>query len=179
MGKREFERYLKQQSSTAELVIDWDTQKDEWLNQLAQFYKRVEDFLQKYVTSGDISLTYREKTIREDPIGSYPVKEMHIQIKNKEVVLDPIGTNIIGAKGRVDMKGSAGIVKFVLVPKGSTLPSVKITIAGQPVLKEIQTKEETDSIEWDWKIATPPPRIKYIEVNGDSFFDSLMEVIND
>ena len=63
-------------------------------------------------------MTYRGKTISEDPIGSYPVEEMHIQIKNKEVVLDPIGTNIIGAKGRVDMKGSAGIVKFVLVQIG-------------------------------------------------------------
>lgn len=177
MGKREFERYLKQQSSTAELVIDWDTQKDEWLNHLAQFYKRVEDFLQKYVTSGDISLKYQEKTINEDPIGSYPVKELHIRIKNKGVVLDPIGTNIIGAKGRVDMKGSAGIVKFVLVPKNSAAPGLKITMGGQPVLKEIETKEETRSIEW--KIATPPPRIKYIEVNGDSFFDSLMEVIDE
>lgn len=65
-----------------------------------------------------------------------------------------------------------------LVPKKSLAPGFKITIGGQTVTKEIDTKE-TETIEWDWKIATPPPRIKYIEVNEDSFFDLLMEVINE
>ena len=29
-----------------------------------------------------------------------------------------------------------------------------------------------------WKISTPPPKIKYLELNENSFFDALMEVIN-
>jgi hypothetical protein len=179
MGKREFEQYLKRQSSITEPPFDWDAQKEEWLILLAQFYKKVEKFLEKYVTSGDISFKYQDKIIDEDPIGSYAVSELHIWIKNKLVVLDPVGTNIIGAKGRVDMKGSAGIVKFVLVPRNSSAPTLRITIGNRPGPKKLKAKEGTESIDWDWKIATPPPRIKYIEVNGDSFFDSLMEVIDE
>ena len=117
-----------------------------------------------------------EKIINEELIGEYKTSSMKIRFKGNEVILDPIGTNLIGAKGRIDMKGSAGIVKFVLVNKQSSAPMIKVTIqiTGEPVEEEI----ENQKIEWDWKIATPPPRIKYIELDEESFFDSLMEVIN-
>lgn len=114
MGKREFEEYLERVST--EPQIDWNTKKDEWIKQLTQFYKRVEGFFEKYKPSGNISWKYQKKTINEDPIPPYLADEMHIMIKNREVVLDPIGTNLIGAKGRVDMKGNAGIAKFVSCP---------------------------------------------------------------
>ena len=92
MGKREFEEYLERVST--EPQIDWNTKKDEWIKQLTQFYKRVEGFFEKYKPSGNISWKYQKKTINEDPIPPYLADEMHIMIKNREVVLDPIGTKL-------------------------------------------------------------------------------------
>jgi hypothetical protein len=104
---------------------------------------------------------------------------MTVKLKGDEVIFEPIGTNLIGTKGHVDMKGSAGTVKFVLVNKQSSAPRIKLTIQVSGESEKEEAKESADhEIEWNWKIATPPPRIKYIELDEDSFFDSLMEAIN-
>ena len=179
MGKKEFERYLEERISIVEHPIDWNKRKDEWIRDLNKFLDGVRGFLKEYEDSKKIELYTQEKTITEDPIAPYSVDELHIRIKGKEVILEPIGTNIIGARGRVDMKCQDMVVIFVLVPKDMSKPGVKITIGEYPVTDKVRTREKTDLIDWVWKIATPPPRIKYIDVNGDSFFDVLMEVIDE
>jgi len=57
-------------------------------------------------------------------------------------------------------------------------PGLSVAIEPRDKQREVEQEKEADGIEWAWKIATPPPRIKYIEVNAESFFDALMEVIN-
>jgi hypothetical protein len=99
--------------------------------------------------------------------------------RDKDVVLDPVGTNLIGAKGRVDMIGDAGASQ--IRPgrqKAGRGPGVSVAIKTQDEQRQVEEEKEPDDVEWAWKIATPPPRIKYIEVNAESFFDALMEVIN-
>lgn len=178
MSKKDFEEYLKKQLTKADekSEIDWNKKRDEWLSYLDQFYEKIRVFLKDYTEPGALSIEPSEKIINEELIGEYKTTSMTIRFKGNEVILDPIGTNVIGAKGRVDMKGSAGTVRFVLVNKQSSGPMIKLTIqiAGEPVEKEIENQVN----EWNWKIATPPPRIKYIELDEESFFDSLMEVIN-
>jgi hypothetical protein len=181
MSKKDFQEYIKKSQARAGEgpEIDWGKKRDEWLDYLKQFYQQIQAFLKDYAESGDLSIEFHEKSINEELIGEYKADSMTVKLKGDEVVFDPIGTNLIGAKGRVDMKGSAGTVKFVLVNKHSSGPRFRLTIqvSGEPVKEE--EKESADhEIEWDWKIATPPPRIKYIELDEDSFFDSLMEAIN-
>lgn len=180
MGKREFDEYLKKRRADTEVVmqIDWSKKKDDWLQYLAHFYRQVEEFLREYRESGDVALNYRDKDIHEEFIGQYRATSLRIRIKDKDVVLDPVGTNLIGAKGRVDMIGDAGTVKFVLVDRRLSAPSVSVAIKAHDEQRETEEEKEADGIEWAWRIATPPPRIKYIEVNAESFFDALMEVIN-
>ena len=50
----------------------------------------------------------------------------------------------------------------------------KLIYSSEPEKKN----DENAPIEWEWKITTPPPRIKYIDINEESFFSALMEVIN-
>ena len=42
---------------------------------------------------------------------------------NAEIIFTPIGTLLIGAKGRIDMTSNAGTVKFVLVDKNLSGPT--------------------------------------------------------
>jgi hypothetical protein len=180
MGKREFDEYLKKRRADTEVVmqIGWSQKRDTWLQYLSDFYKQVEGFLSEYRESGDVAFNYGEKDISEEFIGQYLAKSLHIRIKDRNVILDPVGTNLIGAKGRVDMIGDAGTVKFVLADKRLGDPSVSVAIKTQAEQREVEEEKEADGVEWAWKIATPPPRIKYIEVNAESFLDALMEVIN-
>ena len=65
------------------------------------------------------------------------------------------------------MEGKAGKVKFLLTDKNSTKTKVQI-YQGKPA----------KNIKWAWKISTPPPAVQLLELNEESFFDALMEVIN-
>jgi hypothetical protein len=103
--------------------------------------------------------------LNEEYLGNYETKKRHLKIASQEVVFIPIGTRLFGSKGRIDMEGSAGKVKFLLTDKNSTIPSAKIQICEE-------------NVDWVWKIATPPPTIQLLELNEESFFDALMEVIN-
>lgn len=177
MGKKDFDEFLNKlgQEKDANKHIDWKAKRDEWIAYLDEFYKTVEEFLSEYLESGKINYEYSEKKIIEDYIGEYSVKVLQIKFGPHTIKLEPIGTNLIGAKGRVDLMGANGKVKFVLVDKSSSGPRIKMTVwvnGEKPPEKE----EEKKDIEWGWKIATPPPSIKYIDLQQDTFFDSLMEV---
>lgn len=178
MSKKHFDEFIdkKIKEKAEEKIIDWNSHRDEWLKYLSQFYNRVENFLDEYRRDGKLSFKYTDKEIFEEHIGSYSAKTLEIQLGSYQIKLDPIGTILVGAKGRVDLIGANGKIKFVLVNKHSSVPQMKfnVWIDGE---EHPQEDNEVQDIELEWKIATPPPRIKYINFEQDAFFDALMEVI--
>lgn len=178
MTNRSFDDFVNQQSKASDKnEIDWEAKLKDWKKYLSNFHEKVESFLKSYIKSGKLTLTKRRIRLSEEYIGSYEVDALDILLGDTKITLTPIGTNLIGAKGRVDMKGPRGIVKFILAPKDSSGPkiSVQIRIQGE----DAHTKEEVKPItDWEWKISTPPPRINYIELEEESFKTALMEVVN-
>lgn len=176
MGKKDLRAFInaKKQNAVDEEKIDWGKHKDEWLQSLNKIYGQIESWLNDLEDSDVISFGYKNKEINEEHIGIYNANNMIIKIASEQILLEPIGTLLIGAKGRIDMKGKNGIIKFVLVPKQSGGPSIKVDIAVGDKPKPEEKKEEP---EWVWKISTPPPAIKYIELDSDSFSDAVLEVI--
>ena len=100
---------------------------------------------------------------------------MALHIGASKIVFDPVGTNLIGAKGRVDMQSAKGTVKFVLVPEDAENIGWRTrTFEGpDPIPEPVEPVEN-----WTWKIATPPPRVRLLELCKDSFQDAVMEVVN-
>ena len=92
--------------------------------------------------------------------------------------MTPVGTFLIGAKGRVDVVGPAGRTRFVLVDSKASGPTLKVTvnIGGKPERPVVVS--QPGKINWVWKIATNPPTIQYIELTQESLFQALMEVAN-
>jgi hypothetical protein len=102
---------------------------------------------------------------------------MILKIGPQEITMTPVGTLLIGAKGRVDVVGPAGRARFVLVDREASGPKVKVTVSiGQSKARQVEpSPRET---EWAWKIATNPPTIQYIELTQDSLFQAILEVAN-
>ncbi len=178
MTNKEFDDFVARQTSKVKSPkVDWKKQRKEWLKHLSDFYQQVEEFLSDYVAKGQISINYGVKSIIEEGLGEYQVNTAIIKIGPSEIKLEPIGANVIGAKGRVDMNGSNGTVKFVLVDQEAAEPrtSVPIWIRGE---KPPPKLEKPKRIKWVWKISTHPPYIRYVELEPESFFDSVMEVAN-
>lgn len=178
MSKKEFNEFISKQTKVIsdEKSIDWDFEKDEWLQQLSKFYKKVEGFLEEYLKNKKVLLNYTEKEIFEEYIGSYSVKVLNIELGNHKIKFEPIGTNLIGAKGRVDLIGANGQIKFILVDKNLSAPNIKVSvwIKGEELPEK---NKDLKVVEWDWKIATSPPGMLYINLDEDTFLDALMEVV--
>lgn len=169
MSKKDLENFLNQDMEDTQANVDWLSQRNEWLRYLEQFYDRVLKWLFRYIEQGKIQVTRQNITLNEDHIGSYRTEKLILKLANKEVSLTPIGTVLIGSKGRIDMSSSVGEVKFVLVEKDSKDPSKQ---------SMNDRKKPANSLSLQWKISTSPPSIKFIELNEDSFSDALMEVLN-
>lgn len=178
MSNSTFKEFVEKQAKTSqEVKIDWAKKLDDWKRYLDQFYSMVDGFLQPYVESNKIEIQKADIGLQEEYIGAYTVSKLTIRLGENEIILKPIGTNLIGAKGRVDMLGPKGQVKFVLVPKESSGP--KITVQTWIEGEEPPQKSKQPVIsEWAWKIATPPPHISYIELEEESFQSAIMEVVN-
>lgn len=175
MADTTFRDFIDQQTAPSTTTVDWGQQREEWLQHLGQFYKLVEEFLGEYIEQRKVRLERGTKRLHEELVGEYSVDTLTLYIGSNKIDFDPVGTNLIGAKGRVDMRSAQGTVKFVLVPDDATttVPRVRIVEGAQPVREPLAPEEN-----WTWKIATPPPTVGCVELCEDSFQDAIMEVVN-
>lgn len=181
VDSRDFDEFVRRQQAgaTDESGINWDQQRDEWLAHLGALYARVEVLLKKYTSSDQIQLTYRPIRLNEDNIGSYAAKQMVLRIGRKEVNLVPVGTLLIGSKGRVDIEGPAGKAQIILVDSRALTAAslVRVTVGTGGALS-LPPKKGTEKIEWAWRIVTPPPERRFIEITQEALFQLIMEVAN-
>jgi hypothetical protein len=170
MSKIDFENMLNKHNNERLKQLEetnWETHKNEWLGFIKQFYDSIEPWLKPYSKKG-LSYTFEEITLNEEYIGSYEVNIMMINFAGQHVKLMPIGTRLIGTKGRIDMEGTRGRVQFVLADKDNK--GVKTTsfihIEGEPP-------------DWTWKIVLREQRkITFDDFTEENFFNALMEVSN-
>ncbi|WP_159950181.1 hypothetical protein [Rhizobium sp. 18065] len=175
----EFDEFvLRQQSAEVEASsVDWGQEREQWLHHLNDLYTSVEAFLKPYIDGGTIAVSYKDVLLNEENIGEYTARQMMLQIGKQHVVFTPIGTLLIGTKGRVDVEGAAGRARLILTDRHAQRPQIKVTVRrdGDP------THPETGpalNIDWRWKIATMPPQVSYIDLTQDSLFELVMEVAN-
>jgi hypothetical protein len=117
--------------------------------------------------------------LNEENIGIYRARSLVIKIGRQEVDFKPVGTLLIGMKGRVDIYGPAGVARLVLVNSKAdgprSLVHVSVGIGHAPPVPPPTPPEE---ITWEWKIVARPPQMRFITLTPDSVFDVIMEVAN-
>lgn len=182
MEVQDFDEFVKrqQQSASEAASVDWKNERDEWLDYLDQLYKKVESLLQKYVSSGQIQAEYRPVELNEENIGPYAAREMVLKIGRQSVVLEPIGTLLIGSKGRVDISGPAGKAPILLVDSKASGPAslIHVTVSVGGKLPTPPPPKSPRDINWEWKIVTRPPERRFIEITAQTLFQLIMEVAN-
>lgn len=178
MSKKDFENLLNKHSSESEEEkINWDAQKTEWLEFIKQFYESVELWLKPYTEQNKIKYEYKKIELTEEYIGVYETKILVISFANQQIKLKPIGTLLIGTKGRIDMEGARGRVQFILADKDSK--GMKISVSVSVNVKPPSKSKEQKSPDWTWKIVLREPRgISYENFNEENFFNAMMEVAN-
>ena len=171
-----FDEFINEQTKLAtEDSIDKDKELAQWLDSVRDFYNKIEHFLERYIKDDKIKLKYEKQVLHEDFSGDYKIDALTLFIGSSQIHFKPIGTMLVGAKGRIDMTGPRGVVRFVLVRKDASAPriSVRVVVNGQEPAAALPTEQVA---EWTWKISTPPPRVKYTELEEESFYTAMMEV---
>lgn len=183
MNKTGFDEFVKRQQlvgpKEGQVEIDWDAQRQEWLAYLNNLYTQIESFLTDYLAAGQVEREYRQITLNEENIGTYFARQLTLKFGRQEVRFVPIGTSLIGAKGRVDVDGPAGKARLVLINKNVTnarqLIRVTVSVGTAPPPPVEQPKKP---IEWAWKIASAPPQMSFADLTQETFFDMILEVVN-
>jgi len=138
---QEFFRAKKKRSQKAAEGTNWAKKKRDWLRALTELYQAItQKYLSKAIAGNTVSIEYPSKIITEDCIGEYEVKDLVLQVGDEKVVFSPKGTNVVGASGRVDIRGEMGEVTMVLQPGGrwgvvvSRSPTLRIVPLDKPSL---------------------------------------------
>ena len=138
---QEFFRAKKEKSQKEAERTDWAEKKRTWLRALDGLYKRItQDYLAKAIKEGSVIPKCTSTTIAEDFIGEYEVKDLVLQVEDERVIFTPKGTNVVGASGRVDIRGEMGEVTMVLQPGErwgvvvSRSPTLKVVPLDKPSL---------------------------------------------
>ena len=96
---------------------------------LELFNSKVQEFLGEYIEQNKVSLRKIIKQMNEQIIGNYEADSLEVEIGANTICFDPIGRYIIGARGRVDMNGPHGTVKFLLGdPRTLYLPGLEFAV---------------------------------------------------
>lgn len=180
----DFDTFVNSQQPVAEpesVTIDWDKQRDEWLGYLDSLYKDIEQFLKPYIDTQRIIYQYQDIELNEDNIGSYNARRLILKIGRQEVTFTPVGTLLIGSKGRVDVLGSAGRARLILTDRDAvgarSLIRVTVHVGNNPPPTQ-SPQSAPINIDWVWKIVTSPPSYDFIDLTQETLFNMILEVTN-
>jgi len=163
---KQFEEFLEQEVKQDDSsVIDYEQEKKEWLARIDEFYALIQKFIGDYLKQGKIIQEWKIIQLQEDYFGEYEVQQLMLKIGKKRLIFKPIGRFLIGFnRGRIDLSSDIGTVRFVLLPEELESPQV--------------IDFNNSNAKWCWKIATSPPKVSYLELTEQSFFEALIEVVN-
>ena len=179
MSRADFDRFVqrKQEEKAQSDSFDPKQQLADWLERLDALYTEIGNFLTPYIDAGKARTEFRPIQMNEEFSGPYEARQMFLSIGTSTIIFKPVGTMLIGSKGRVDVQGPRGSARLGLINRTVTharqLIQVRVSLPGdRPHAPEPSSEE----IEWEWKIITPAPEMKFIEFNEDNFFDMLLSV---
>lgn len=178
--KSDFDRFVAEQREiqASQHITPFDPHKElrDWLDRLDDLYSNFLGYLDEYIEKGSVSCEFETIQLNEDFSGPYDAKTMLIRIGLKLVKVIPIGTMLIGSRGRVDISGPAGTARLVLMNAKISNPRdmVRVTIVDPKEPKPTPT--ERSPIEWAWKLIGSPSSPNFTDLNQESFLKALLEV---
>ena len=184
MATTTFDDFVRREQRSAQVLddqpIDWQAEKAEWLAYLDELFTMVDEFLKTYVAQGQVSIAYNQVELNEEFIGPYAAKAMTIRIGSKVIQLEPIGTNLIGTKGRVDVSGPLGNARLLLLRKAAKSASdlIHISVSFNGQLPASPPSRPPAKPDWTWKIVLRPPTQRFVDLEKEAFLNLLLEVSN-
>lgn len=81
---------------------------------MKDLYALIRSWLRPLENEGTLRYSITQITLQEDYLGSYPIDVLSLHIGKQKVDFYPKGTLIVGAEGRVDVRGPKAVRTLVL-----------------------------------------------------------------
>jgi len=101
MSLRDKLQSLKADEDASRLTLE--ARRDNWINSVGQLYVRLMHWFEDLEEEGLVRFARTENEASEESIGPYNIEQLTMDFGRRRVVLQPVGTNIIGSDGRIDM----------------------------------------------------------------------------
>lgn len=144
------------------------------IQQYVEYVEKLYTDIEKWLQSASVKVQHHPIEIEEGASDSYTLEKLMI-IENENIISEiiPIGSNIIGADGRIDIKGfydKQSIILFTHPPKYTS----KVIQGNEFVEKEVDLYKNIEKSGWYW--IENPIRSTATAVTRDVFLDLLSEV---
>ena len=133
--------------------IDWGKYKDEWIDSVNRLYKIIQDdWLAELENKELLKLEFFPISITEEQIGIYSINKMEISYATDSIVLEPVGGNIIGGKGRIDfyLKGEYGKGLMLILLRENNTDSWFLVSKQFRSDRELLTKRTLERVIEQW-----------------------------
>jgi hypothetical protein len=135
MSAKQLREFFKEKKSKAESGhVGWEAKRNAWIKAIQNLYKVItEKYLAQPIADGTVTVLREEERIAEFPGGIYIVPVLVLVVGDEQVVFFPKGLNIVGATGRIDLRGDMGSKTIVRQPGNrwcvveTRTPTVKLT----------------------------------------------------
>lgn len=139
-----------------------------------ELYDKIDhEWLSPYIGDGTIKTGLCDKTITEEKLGSYIVKEKYLEIGRKRLMLSPVGTILIGTDARIDIEYQTR--SFMIVHLGENVQGfsdmLEVKVNGKIEKKAVKSGKPT------WKLVNEAPRISYKTITSQVFQDMLIDLL--
>lgn len=94
-------------------ALDWQEKKAAWIHSVENLYKYVKEILHHSTSSGDVNLDEVDMLITEDFVGTYSMPKLILSVGGERVEFRPMGISVIGADGRVDIRGERDVITLL------------------------------------------------------------------
>src|SRR3954469_392564 len=102
MANDQLRELFHQKKQKAAPPPDRAAKRDAWIAAVDALYSVINnEYLEN--AGGDVEVAYQDKVVTETSIGEYHVRDMVLRVGDEQVIFSPKGTNIVGARGRIDL----------------------------------------------------------------------------
>lgn len=92
-------------------AVEWKRRRNDWLVEV----RKILDAIKNWAEQRRWLVDENEKTIEEEHVGRYVIPTLFIQSPTGKIYVEPIGCNIIGAKGRIDIESFPSLNRLLLI----------------------------------------------------------------
>ena len=143
MANEQIKEFLREKTVKAQAISsgsDWAAKRDQWIRAVDQLFDTIEFEFIGSSEDPDVRIDRnRFKSIEEAYVGVYSIGELLLVVGDEQVLFSPKAMNVVGASGRVDVRGDRG--NSVLIRQADDTWS--LIVARTPQLQLVPLDEES------------------------------------